>query len=168
MVTEEGWIHFLEVRHKISRQVWEKRGLTFDSDFLYIPYNTPNGSLLFKKKRREPSYEGSNKYLYPTGSHITLYPRCDLSGSEEWFLTEGELDTLTLESYGIAAVTAGVVTSFKPEFVNYFKGKKVYICYDNDPKGKEGAERVAQLLTTSGVEVWIVELPEMGGNNGKS
>ncbi|CAN5119430.1 hypothetical protein BH09PAT1_BH09PAT1_4010 [soil metagenome] len=161
MTLTHEWEQFLEKNHKIKREVWQKRGVSFDTDILSIPYFSPNGTLLYTKKRREPNYNGSNKYLYPSGSQITLYPSQDLSGHQEWILTEGELDTLTLESFDIPAVTAGGVTSFKSEFVNYFKDRKVYICFDNDKSGKQGAEKVALTLVAAGVETFIIDLPEM-------
>ena len=161
MTLTHEWEEFLEQKHKIKREVWQKRGLTFDTDILSIPYFSPNGTRLYTKKRREPNYAGSNKYLYPTGSQITLYPTQDLSSHKECILTEGELDTLSLESQDIFAVTAGGVTSFKSEFVNFFKNTKVYICFDNDKSGKQGAEKVAQVLVSAEIETFIIDLPEM-------
>src|SRR5258708_35979496 len=98
VITEQQWITFLEEEHKINKDVWEKHGLHFDGSLLYIPYRSPSGTLLFTKKRKAPTYNGANKYLYPQGSFITLYPHTDLSAHQEWILTEGELDQLTLES----------------------------------------------------------------------
>src|SRR3989344_2848607 len=123
------WEQFLEDQHKIKREVWQKYGLSFDTEYLHIPYFASNGDIIFTKKRKEPAYKGDRKYLYPSGSQVTLYPTQDLSSSEVWILTEGELDALTLESYGFHAITAGGVTSFKKEFTQYFKGKKVLICF---------------------------------------
>lgn len=163
MTLTHEWEEFLEEQHKIKREVWQKRGLTFDTEFLFIPYYSSDGDVLFQKKRKEPTYTGPNKYLYPTGSHMTLYPSHNLSSFVVWILTEGELDTLTLESYGFAAVTAGGVTSFKKEFVNYFKNKRVYICYDNDDRGRDGAEKAARMLIDAVVEVRIVQLPKEEG-----
>lgn len=162
MTLTHEWEEFLQEQHMIKREIWQKRGLTFDTEFLYIPYHSVDGEVLFKKKRKEPNYTGPNKYLYPTGSHVTLYPSHNLSNSKEWILTEGELDTLTLESYGFSAVTAGGVTSFKREFVSYFKNIRVYICYDNDKRGIDGAEKAAKMFVSAGVEVKIVQLPKEG------
>ncbi|KKR24174.1 MAG: Phage/plasmid primase, partial [Candidatus Daviesbacteria bacterium GW2011_GWB1_39_5] len=85
----------------------------------------------------------------------------DLSKHTKWILTEGELDTLTLESIDIPAVTAGGVTSFKQELASYFKGKKVFVCFDNDKAGKGAAEKVAQVLLEAQAEVLIIDIPEM-------
>lgn len=161
MTLTHEWEEFLEKQHKIKREVWQQRKIRFDTEFLYIPYYSPSGDLLYEKKRKEPDYKGDNKYLYPSGAHITLYPNQDLSKHSNWVLTEGELDFLTLKSVEIPAITAGGVTSFKPELASYFKDKKVYICFDNDQRGKDGAEKVAQILLAAGVEVLIIDLPEM-------
>lgn len=163
MTTKEQWIQFLEREHIISPEVWQKHGLKFDENYLYIPYKSSSGDLLFEKKRREPNFKGDKKYIYPTGSHITLYPHQDLSSSEEWILTEGELDCLTLESFevGIPAITSGGVTSLKSELVDNFKNKKVKICFDNDEVGNKSAEKVAQKLLAVTSEVLIIDLPPM-------
>ena len=159
MTLTHEWEQFLEDQHKIKREVWQKYGLSFDTEYLYIPYFASNGDIIFTKKRKEPSYKGDRKYLYPSGSQVTLYPTQDLSSSEVWILTEGELDALTLESYGFHAITAGGVTSFKKEFTQYFKGKKVLICFDSDQRGKEGSEKVAKMLANADIEVAIIDLP---------
>lgn len=163
MTTEAEWIKFLEEDHKISREVWQNNGLTFDSDHLNIPYHSPSGEYLFKKTRENPLFTGKDKYLYPPKTHMTLYLYHKLSDKNGVILTEGELDTLTLLSLNIPATTSGGVTSFKEEFVTYFKDIKVYICFDTDKPGKENAKRVALQLAKSGIEVWIVELPDMEG-----
>src|SRR3989344_7335332 len=110
MTTKQIWEQFLEKDHKIKSKVWQQRGITFDAKYLYIPYFDDNGDVLFTKRRKEPNFKGDNKYLYPKGAKISIYPSTDLASSEVWFLTEGELDALTLESYGLPAVTAGGVT----------------------------------------------------------
>jgi hypothetical protein len=159
MTPSEDWEDFLEEQHKIKPEVWQRRGLRFNVENLYIPYFSDVGKLLFEKIRREPTYIGEGKYLYPSGAHIALYPSNNLSKSSEWFLTEGELDCLTLESFDFPAVTTGGVTSFKHEFASYFKDKKVFICFDNDQAGKDGSAKVAQILATAGANVFILNLP---------
>lgn len=163
MTTKQDWIRFIEIDHKISKEVGKKHRLRVDDSYLYIPYFSPSGEEIFTKKRQEPTYKRDNKYLYPRGSFVTLYPYSNLSDHKEWILTEGELDALTLESHDIPAITTGSVTSFNQKFVNYFKDKKVSICFDTDKAGRDGAEKVAQVLVKAGVDVDIVDLPEMEG-----
>lgn len=162
MTLTHEWEEFLQNDHKISREIWEKRGIYFDTDYLYIPIYGQNGNLLYTKKRKEPTFKDSNKYLNASGVPTTLYPFDILDKTDQIILCEGELDVLTLESQGIAAVTStGGVQTFKTEFIQYFKGKKVFICFDNDGAGKDGAERVAEILKNEGIEVKIIDLPEI-------
>lgn len=159
-MTDQDWITFIEEDHKISTEIWKKHELRFDENFLYIPYFNKNGKYLFDKKRRPPA-SNENKYLYGSGEMAQLWPYQDLSSHEEWVITEGELDQLTLESHSIVAVTSGGVHSFKRHFADYFKDKKVHICYDNDKSGREGAEDLAKTFLEAGIEVDIIDLPKM-------
>lgn len=160
-MTEQDWMTLLEVEHKISREIWTKHKLRFDENFLYIPYFNKSGRHIFDKKRRTPNSSESSKYLYGSGDMAQLWPYQDLSSHEEWVITEGELDQLTLESHSVAAVTTGGVHSFKRHFTDYFKDKKVHICYDNDESGKEGAEELAETFLNAQIEVDIINLPKM-------
>src|SRR3989344_3118189 len=163
MTIDQEWIKFLEEKHKIKKEVWQKHRLRFDAEFLYIPYYDRGRHFVFNKKRKSPTFKGEGKYLYGGGEMAQLWPYWDLSSHEEWVITEGELDQLTLESYDIPAVTSGGVTSFKRHFTDNFKGRKGHICFDNDKAGKDGAERLAQIFLEAGVDVDIIDLPEMEG-----
>jgi len=63
-------------------------------------------------------------------------------------ICEGEFDRLVLYSLGIPAITstAGAGT-FKKEWIEHFKDlKKIYICFDNDKAGENGANRLIKML----------------------
>lgn len=161
MTTEAEWIKFLEIDHKISESVWRDSGLSFDENHLYISYFSPSGEFLYKKTRENPSYKGKDKYLYPPGAVITPYLYHKIRDQGSIILTEGELDTLTLTTVGFSATTAGGTTAFKKEFISYFKGKKVCICFDNDEPGKEAAQKVAVLLANADIDASVIDLPQM-------
>src|SRR5882672_7845661 len=135
---DQVWSRFLEEEHKIKREVWEKHGVHFDEEFLYFPYRNRGGRTEYEKRRQMPKYMGKNKYMYGEGTAAMLWPYWDLSAHPAWIFTEGELDQLTAESYGLPAVTSGSVNSFKRHFTDNFKDKKVYICFDTDKAGKAG------------------------------
>lgn len=166
MTTLEQWVQFLEIEHGISPEVWQKRGLKFDDNYLYIPIYNQDGSLAYTKTRQNPDFKGSNKYLNASGCPITLYPIDVIETTDEIVLCEGELDALTLESHGIAAITStGGALGFKKEFAEYFKGKRAYICFDTDSQGKQGAERTAKILLEAGIDVKIIDLPDEEGGS---
>ncbi len=97
---------------------------------------------------------------YQTGLEYAtwLYPESELD-NDTLCLVEGELDTLCCISQGLPAVsvTCGAGT-WKPEFTERFRGKTVYIIYDCDVAGRQGAEKVAQGLSGIAKEIRIIDL----------
>lgn len=83
---------------------------------------------------------------------------------EQIYLTEGELDTVALWNAGVknvAAVTTGA-KSFKQEwFERLAKFKRIYIVYDNDVDGQDGAKKVAERLGMN--RCFNVVLPKIDG-----
>lgn len=62
-------------------------------------------------------------------------------------IAAGEKDMLTLNNYNFNAITILGGEKAKPFYYkNLFKNKKVYIAYDNDKAGKEGATDLAKWL----------------------
>lgn len=74
-------------------------------------------------------------------------------------LCEGEWDRICALSHGINAVshTSGAKV-FKPEWGKSFKGKNVYIAYDEDAVGKAGAQRARRVLSDHAESVYGVTL----------
>jgi len=75
------------------------------------------------------------------------------------YICEGEWDTIAMQyllrkakAKGNAVCSPGA-NVFKVEWVEYFKQRKVYVCYDHDKAGDKGQEMVAKRLNgiTSGV-----------------
>ena len=59
-------------------------------------------------------------------------------------ICEGEKDMLVARSHGFNAITltGGSQSSLQKEYFNYFKDRKVFICYDNDDAGRKGSIRM--------------------------
>ena len=83
----------------------------------------------------------------------------------DWvILSEGEWDAFRLYDQGfrnVACHTAGAAT-WKAAWTRMFAGKKVFIAYDMDAAGLDGADRVAHNLFPVAEEVRIVRLPLRG------
>lgn len=77
---------------------------------------------------------------------------------------EGEFDRLVLESRGFAAVTStGGAATFRPEWAKELgQIEHVYICFDNDNAGKNGAQVAALMIQ----HARIVRLPGEVGEGG--
>ena len=68
---------------------------------------------------------------------------------DEIFITEGEIDALTLWDQGIKNVV-GITTgagSFDPAWIDQLQAvKKIILCYDPDEPGQKGAREAARRL----------------------
>jgi len=141
----------------------------YGSFWITIPIKSMDGEYIFLKLRQDPDY-GSEKITYPKGFEAQIYGWETLQKDQERIcICEGELDRLNLVSKGIPAIssTHGANT-FKKEWVkNFRKSSKIYICYDNDNSGRQGAERVASLFEAAEYEhTHIISLPEEVGERG--
>lgn len=79
-------------------------------------------------------------------------------------ICEGEFDRLVLEARGFPAVTStGGAKSFRTEWASVLAGvRRIYICFDRDEAGEEGAKRVQAILP----QARIVKLPTEVGSKG--
>jgi DNA primase len=68
------------------------------------------------------------------------------------YLCEGAIDTLTLLGHNFNAVGIPGVNSFKPEWVEMFKNKRVILCLDNDAAGRASQTRISAMLHEVGLE----------------
>ncbi len=97
------------------------------------------------------------------------YPACPLptasrSGSETIYLPEGEKDVHTLEAWGLVASCnpGGCDSSHQyAGWTDYFRGKHVFIPFDNDGPGREHAVAKVEILLGVAASVRIVELPDL-------
>lgn len=142
-----------------------------------IPIGDENGKHIFIKTRRDPQSDEGYKYLfYPKGNDATLFGAHNLEHAKSSvFICEGEFDAMVLESQDAIAVssTAGAGT-FKDDWVEkYFAVldlEEVFICYDNDKPGEDGARMVAEKLSRiEGLKIYIITLPkELNGQADKT
>lgn len=102
-------------------------------------------------------WTGSGKSKIRYGA-VRLYPIQNLD-KVGIVLCEGEMDALLLNQQGFNAITVtGGAGSFKMEWCELFKNKKVYICFDIDAAGSKGALRVAKMLYNYAEWIKIVNL----------
>lgn len=90
-----------------------------------------------------------------------LFPSPENWSEEPVVLCEGEKDVITARSHGLNAVTqtCGCETWNNKRFNRFFTGRKVYIAYDNDQPGREGAAKAAEKLAEVAASVWIITWP---------
>ena len=140
------------------RWYWQQRGLTdktidrfmlgWDGARYTIPAIYRN--VVFGVKRRQSDIDDgvSAKYTSITGSRSGIFNADCLWTAQSVIVCEGEIDAMLIVQAGYNAVTttAGAGT-WKPEWANLFAGvQRIYILYDNDAAGREGALKVRSTL----------------------
>lgn len=155
-----------------SRLKWlhDKRGLTqativeyrlgWDSDRFIIPVRAKGEIVNLRKYKPEAR---NDKVVNHGSGHgrPRLFPEVNPDG--DVLLFEGEMDTLLARQCGYRAstVTSGA-GQWHSEISNELKGRDVYIIYDMDKAGVQGAARIGQLLIDVAKTVRIVKLPLPG------
>ncbi len=131
-----------------------------------IPITNRASEIAFFKLRKDPADQSDGpKMLATPDSHVELYGwERLLAKPESIVICEGEFDRLVLESQGFAAITStGGAGTFRPEWAEELHGiPNVYICFDQDEAGRNGALRVARLIP----HARIVKLPDKVGAGG--
>jgi DNA primase catalytic core len=97
------------------------------------------------------------KYLNLPGEIHHLYNEEALF-NDEVVLTEGITDCIATNQVGFPAVGLLGACGFKKEFADKFSNcKRIYVCFDADPAGRQGAQKAVEAL---GDKARIIELPE--------
>lgn len=132
-------------------------------------YTDESGNLLFQVIRYEPKDfrqrrpDGKGGWVYDLKDvPLVLYNLPEILKAEDVIIVEGEKDIETLREIGLVATCNPMgAGKWKPEYNQYFKGKRVAIIPDNDPQGKKHAETVAKNLKSIASSVKVVELPDL-------
>lgn len=149
-ITTSQQIHKWLTSRNLTQEVIIKSKLLWNGTHIEIPIFDIRGKLLYRKYRIDPFSEIQiPKYKYDAGGMSALYNVHTIAGLQDQtiFITEGELDSLVLNSFGFYAVssTSGSAT-FKPEWAEVLRGNKVYIVYDRDDAGLRGALKVNKMV----------------------
>jgi DNA primase len=140
--------------------------LGWNGQRITIPIFDRDGNLAFLKLARDPEDTPSAPKMVATpGAHAELYGWEHLcTQPDQIIICEGEFDRLVLESHGFKAVTStGGAGVFRQEWAKEFQAiPVVYICYDNDQAGREGASRVGRMIP----HAKLVELSADVGESG--
>lgn len=130
----------------------EKGNLRYFKHRLIFPYlDREFRSLYFQSRTIEK--DAKPKELNLRGRVPYPYNLSAFDEKPGWlYLCEGVIDTLTLIGRGLPAVGIPGVSSFKAEWVSYFKNKNVVLCLDQDEAGRNGTAVIQELLNASGIK----------------
>jgi DNA primase len=157
---------YLQQARGISPEIIDLHVLGWNGSRITIPIFDRAGQFAFFKLAKAPNDQtASPKMLATPGARAELYGwERVFANPEQIIICEGEFDRLALESRGFAAVTStGGALTFRPEWAEVLREiPTIYMCFDNDAAGREGAGRVARLIS----HARIVRLPEEVGEGG--
>src|SRR6056300_1469 len=138
---------------RISLDTAKRYGVTSDDTKQYYPYYDQNNKLIGSKVRTVASKEFSTR---GDMRHNVLFgQQLFKTGGRYVTVVEGELDALAAfemlgARYPVVSVSkgaGGAVKDFKQN-LEWLEGfEHVIICFDNDPAGREAAEKCAQVLS---------------------
>jgi hypothetical protein len=146
-------------------------GEFYGKSWITIPVRDTSGTVQFMKLRQDPFLpSGSAKYMSTGGEAAIFNAEILKDKPDQLIICEGEFDCLVLRAYGIPAIssTAGART-FKDEWIDQLKSvRHLYICFDNDEAGDQGAneliEKLSEALPTT--SVLQITLPDEVGEHG--
>jgi AAA domain len=130
-------------------------------------YSDESGDLLYQVLRYEPKNfkvrrpDGNGGWIYNINGIPRVPYRLDkLEAASAVLITEGEKDADTAAQMGFTATTnPNGAGKWRPEFNEYFRGKKIRIIPDADQPGLKHAQSVASQLFDIAENVKIVPLP---------
>ena len=166
---------FYMTRHSVDYKtafnaLAKEAGLTTEAQRRVIKtydYVDESGKILFQTFRYEPKDfkqrrpDGNGGWIYNLqGVQLVPYNLPEVIKAKSVIIAEGEKDCLNLKTIGLTAscnpMGAG---KWKPEYNQYFKGKKVVLLPDADKPGRDHALQVAKNLKGIAESIKVVELP---------
>lgn len=111
----------------------------------------------------DPDCGANHLYLAGGRNGLVNPARGVVKRSSTILLTESVIDALTLYDQGFTNVIPCYgVNGLTCDHLFLFNSavKEVYLCFDSDPAGKEGAVKTAEQLKKKGITTYIVTLPE--------
>ena len=135
-------------------------------------YKATTGDLLFQVVRYSPKDfrqrrpDGNGGWIPNVkGLDRVVYHLPEIQGQKAIFIAEGEQDADRLASIGLPATTcAGGAQKWRDAYTKQIKDagvERVVILSDNDEPGRKHAEQVAASCHRAGIDVRIVNLPDV-------
>ena len=148
----------LEERQGLNKDTVIKYLIGFDGTRFTIPIFDQNENVLNIRKwsAKSKQYKMINEKGF---GERRLYP-IRAAESDPIIIAEGEFKALLLNQLGFNAIApTGGASTWSHDWNNLFKDKQVYIMYDIDQAGINGAKRVAKEIYDLATSVKIVDLP---------
>ncbi len=140
-----------------------------DKDYknrIIIPYYDANGKLIYFNGRSMIDRDGVLRYRGPekeigVGKGDVIYATCWPAKGSKIYLTEGELDALTLKICGFNGMACGG-KSLSDQQVAFIKNYKICLALDNDEAGFSGIIEMSQKLMLNQISDITYVRPPVG------
>lgn len=167
------WTRVLLSKPNALKFMTEERGLRkatlrefqigWDGQRYTLPIRDENDALVNVRRYKPKARQHSQKMVsWGTGwgeGRLLGFDILSDDSIEDVVLAEGELDYIIARQYSLPCVTHTSGSAvFKLEWAKWFKGKRVYVAYDEDKAGNQGAMKVAQTLKGYAEGVYRVKL----------
>lgn len=146
-------------------------GEFFGTSWITIPIRDASGSVQFMKLRQDPFVPSDRPKYMSTGGEAAIFNAQVLKDKpDQLVICEGEFDCLVLRAFGIPAISStGGARTFKDEWIEQLTSvRHLYICYDNDTAGEEGANALIEKLSEAlpATSILQISLPMEVGEHG--
>ena len=97
--------------------------------------------------------------VFHKGSNIfSLNIAKQYSAKDGLILVEGNMDAVSLYTYGFKNAVAGLGTALTDQQAQLLKrySPVVYVCYDNDEAGEKAAEKALEILSAAGIKLKVL------------
>ena len=127
---------------------------------IVIPYLDSEGNLIYWNSRSMKK-DAFMRYRGPENKGVG---KSDVVFATDWnatkiYLTEGEFDAISLNSCGFAGWALGG-KEIHDKQMNFVRGKKICLSFDNDKYGRLAINKLGDKLLKEGIEVSYVLPPE--------
>ena len=148
------------------------RGRDFFSERILFPIRDAMGSVIGFSGRKFKEETFGGKYINTPETPLfkksrVLFglsdARAKITKERKVIVVEGQIDALRLIHAGFDYTVAGQGTAFGSEHVKellHLGVSKVYLSLDGDEAGREATYKIGDLFMHSGIEVYVVRLPE--------
>lgn len=165
-----GWVQALQKMPSMMSVMTDKRGLSkatiekfeigWHKDRFTIPVRDADGVLQNVRRYKHNATKAADKMLNLAGHGEARLFLPWMLAEPTVIITEGELDAIVGQEHDLPTMshTAGA-SVWKSQWNPLFQEKVVYICYDVDDAGVNGALKVAAGISRYAKAVYIIKLP---------
>lgn len=154
-------LHELTSQRGFTKETVANWNIGWDGERYTIPVRNARDEIINVRRYKMNAARAQDKMLnIPGHGSAAIFGLSILAKSDTVVLTEGETDCILLNQHGIPSVThtAGAAT-FRTQWGPLFTDKTVYVCYDHDDAGRNGARKVKKILDSFATAVYIIDIP---------